>query len=316
MRILSTLAVTMLCVPAVFAQAPAAAPTMAQKTAAARPEIKRLSDAFDFKGAQAVAEALLPTTKPVFDKTSVRSADVSTRAYVDYCVAYFMAYQAADNAGQWEKGLEHLNTALDLAKESVDNGKAKLTEARDDYKKMADDFKGLLDKNAEAIALVKAKAKLEDYEESTLKISTEWTERLAEGNKWAAFFQYDLDLATRTRDDFQKYVDTQKGRIKDQQDQIAKFCIQLKDKKIKDKELDEAVAAYQEHPGDKAKFVEGVLSSAAYMNSFTDKADKLQFVHRLHVLDPENPKVAKSLEDIMAGKSGAEVEKAPKAKKK
>ncbi|WP_243333245.1 hypothetical protein [Mesoterricola sediminis] len=307
----TALAITLLGVPALIAQAPAK--TTGQQIAAARPAIKAANDAFDFEKAQQIALGLLPTTKPTFDATSVRAADQSTKAYADYTMAYYMAYQACDNMGQWEKGREYLKTACDLAKESVESGKAKLTEARDDYKKLAGQFQALLDRNAEAVAALKAKSKLEDYEEASMTMVKDWEARKAENDKWAAFFQYDLDWAQRQYDDFKKFLDAQDSRIKGQNEEIAKFILQ-RDKKIKD--MDAEVAKFTVEQHHKSQWAEGVVTTPAYMNAFPEKADKVAFVRRLIVLDPESPALRQALKDVLDGKSGVQPKAAAKARKK
>ncbi len=284
MRILTGSAITLLCIPAVIAQAPAAAPTIGQRLAAERPEIIKMMDAFDYAGAQARAEALLPATKPVFDKSSVNALHFSTRNFVDICQVYFLAFQCADANGQWEKGLEYLNKALETAQENVNEGKAGLTEQRDYYTKKAAAFKALIDRNADAIQALHAKAKLEDYEEGNMATVKAWEKEMAEGDKWAKFFQYDIDLAARTVDDFTRFVGIQ-------------------DKKIKDQIAD--IDAYKPHPGNKIKWVDAVISNKAYLEAYTEKADKVALLHRLMVLDPENTKVPDKL-DVILGKAPVE----------
>ncbi|BDU72190.1 hypothetical protein METEAL_13640 [Mesoterricola silvestris] len=292
MRTHTSLVLTLLAAPALIAQAPAAPATLGQRLAAERPEIKKLNDAFDYAQAQARAEALIPAAKPAFDKSSVNNLHLSTRTYADLCQVYFLAFQAADNNGQWEKGLEYLNKALDTAKENVASGKEGLTEQRDYWKKKADAYQELMNKNADAIRLLKAKTKLEDYEEGTMAQVKGWEKEKADGEKWSQFFQYDLDLATRNVDDFQKFVDLQAKKIKDQQADID---------------------TYKGHPGDKDKWAEAVASSKAYLDSFAEKADRIAFLHRLKVLAPDNHKVQNAL-DVALGR--AVPEKAAPAKKK
>ncbi len=281
MRIHTGLVLTLLSTPALVAQAPAAPATLGQRLAAERPEIKKLNDAFEYAQAQARAEALIPATKPAFDKSSVNNLHMSTLTYADLCQVYFLAFQAADNNGQWEKGLEYLTRALETAKENVASGKDGLTEQRDYHKKRAEAFQGFMDKNADAIRLLKAKTKLEDYEEGAMAQVKAWEKEKAEGEKWSKFFQYDLDLASRNVDDFQKFVDLQTKKIKDQQADID---------------------TYKGHPGDKDKWAEAVASSKAYLDSFTEKADKVAFLHRLKVLAPDNRKVENAL-DVALGRA-------------
>ena len=297
MRILTGLALTLLTPAAIFAQAPAAPSAatlnMGQKVAAIRPELNKHNEAFEYPEAQAKIEAILPAVKPAFDKSSVNNVHLSTRNYADLCQAYFLAFQAADNMGQWEKGLDYLNKALDLAKENVEAGKGPLAEQRDYYKKKANSYKALIDRNADAIKALHAKAKLEDYEEGTMTQVKGWEKEVAEGEKWAQFFQYDMDLALRNIEDFQKFVSIQDKKIKDQQSDID---------------------TYKGHPGDKLKWVEAVISNKAYLEAYPEKGDKLTLCYRLTVLDPENKKVRKMI-DVLMGRATAEPEKPARKKK-
>lgn len=293
MRIHTGLVLTLLSTPVLVAQAPAAPASLGQRLAAERPEIKKLNDSFEYGQAQARAEALIPAAKPAFDKSSVNNLHMSTRTYADLCQVYFLAFQAADNNGQWEKGLDYLNKALETAKENVANGKEGLTEQRDYYKKKADGYQDLMNKNADAIRMLKAKTRLEDYEEGTMATVKAWDKEKAEGEKWSQFFQYDLDLAARNVDDFQKFVDLQAKKIKDQQADID---------------------TYKGRPGDKEKWAEAVASSKAYLDSFAEKGDKVAFLHRLKFLAPDNRKVQNAL-DVSLGRALPD-KPAPAKKKK
>jgi hypothetical protein len=297
MRILTALAITLLSTPAIIAQAPAAAPSIGQRLAAERPAITHLNETFEYAQVLAKAEALLPEKKLTFDKSTVNATHMSTRNFVDLCQVYFVAFQAADNMGQWEKGLDYLNKALDAAKENVAEGKAGLTEQRDYYANRSLSFKKLIDRNAEAIQLLHAKTKLEDYEEGTLKQVTAWEKEMADGDKWAKFFQYDLDMAARTAEDYQKFVDMQAKKIKDQATDIEN---------------------YKAHPGDKVKFVEGLTANKNYwenyQKAYTDKADRIAMLYRLTVLAPENKKALNALE-VQLGKAAPEKEAPAKGKK-
>lgn len=297
MRILTTLAITLLSTPALLAQAPAAAPSIGQRLAAERPAINHLNETFEFAQVLAKAEALLPEKKLAFDKSTVNATHMSTRNFVDLCQVYFVAFQAADNLGQWEKGLEYLNKALEAAKENVEQGKAPLTEQRDYYTTKAANFKKLIDRNADAIAALKAKTKLEDYEEGPMNQVKAWEKEMAEGEKWGKFFQYDLDMASRCAEDYKKFVD-------------------MRDKKIKDQATD--IENYKAHPGDKVKFVEGLTANKNYwenyQKAYTDKADRIAMLYRLSVLAPDNNKVKNAL-DVQLGKAVAEKEAPAKGKK-
>ena len=284
MRILTGLAITLLSTPAIFAQAPATPMTAGQKLAAERPEIFKLIDNLQYPEAQARAEALLPATKPVFDKATSRALTTSTTNFLDLCNTYLVASQAADTSGQWEKALDYLNKAVALAQENVDSGKEGLAKNRDDWKKNADTFKSFLDKNAEAVAALHAKTKLEDYEEGPLTQVKDWEKQVAEGEKWAKFFQYYLDLAVSGVTEFKKNVAAMEARIKEQKD---------------------GIDTYKAFPGNTSKWVEAVASSKSYFDNFT-KGEKLSFLYRLHVLDPENHKVQNAIDSILGRPVSAE----------
>jgi hypothetical protein len=282
MRNFKGLATILLATPALFAQAPAQTP--GQRLAAERPEILHLMDSLQYPEAQAKAESLLPATKPVFDKATSRTLTLSTQAFVDTCNTYLMAYQAADTNGQWEKALEYLKTAQALAQENVDSGKEGLTKNRDDWKKDADTFRAFITKNADAIQALHAKTKLEDYEEASMAQVKTWEAKVAEGDKWSKFFQYYLDLANSSVADFTKFTAAQEQKIADQQ-----------------KGIDD----YKAFPGNKTKWVEAVISSKTYFENFS-KPDKLSFLYRLAVLDPESIKVKNAI-NAMLGKPLIEV---------
>src|SRR5512133_357745 len=90
---------------ALFAQAPA--PSLGDRVKAERPAVEKLMADLQFPEALKRAESLLPSTKPVFDKTDNQTMVQSSAVYMDTCHAYRMAVEAADAAGQWEKALEY-----------------------------------------------------------------------------------------------------------------------------------------------------------------------------------------------------------------
>ena len=110
-----------------------------------------------------------------------------------------------------------------------------------------------------------------------------WESAVAEGDKWSKVFQYYLDLATNSVTDFQKYATAQEQKIKEQQ---------------------EGIETYKAFPGNKAKWVEAVVSSKTYFENFS-KADKLSYLYRLAVLDPESKKVRNAI-DVVLGKAAPE----------
>lgn len=296
MRILTGLATTLLCTPAILAQAPA--PTLGQRLYAVQQEIRPLNETFQYKEALAKLEALIPATKPTFDKGSVNSLHASTILYNDLSQVYFSAYLAADNAGQWEKALDYITKAIETIKDNVAQGKDGLTEQRDYWAKKATDYQKLLDKNKDAVAALNAKTKLEDYEEGSMTMVKDWQKQKAEGEKWAKFFQNDMDLAGRNLAEWTKWQGIQDQKIKDQISDIEGYNAKFK------------------HPaGARSQWVQGALTNA-YLKNYGDKGDKIALVNRLGVLDPENDDIAAAIEAIRKGQPIPERRGGARGKKK
>ena len=301
MHMYSRLALTILLAPGLLqAQAPAPAATAAQAITfsqgfkAGKPEVERLMTAFAFKEAYAKAQSLLPTANPAFDSSSVNGVHTSCWNWIEAGQAYTLAFRGAESAGQWEKGMEYIAKALEIAKENQAKGLAPLTEQMDYWKKKADGAKSMLDANADAIKELKAKTKVEDYEVESLERVKAWDKDFADGDKWSKFFKYDLDMSARDVDYYQKLSEMMDKRIKSQQEEIE---------------------AYKPHPGDKKHWVEAVIATHSYLDSIPDRGDKIALLCRLSVLDPENSKVLHEL-DVQLGKASPDRKAAPAKKKK
>ena len=108
---------TLLLVPAALvAQAPAQ--SLGERVKVERPAIEQLMAELKFPEALKRAEALLPPTRPVFDKTNNQTLVQSCAANLDLAQANRLAAEAADSAGAWEKALDYAKTAKSLAVES------------------------------------------------------------------------------------------------------------------------------------------------------------------------------------------------------
>ena len=181
MRLSTRLALMLLLAPAALqaqTAAPAAAagqaPTFSQRFKAGKPEVDRLLAAFQFREAFALAQTLLPESRPVFDKATVHGVHTSVWNFLEAGKAYLLAYQTAERAGQWEKGLTFLTKAVEIVKEGQAAGTAPLTEQVDYYTKKAAEARSLLAANAEAVQALEAKAKVEDYEQDSLERIKLW----------------------------------------------------------------------------------------------------------------------------------------------
>jgi hypothetical protein len=101
--------------------------------------------------------------------------------------------------------------------------------------------------------------------------------------KWVTFFQTYLDVTKRESEAYDPLVKVMEGKLKGEAEQIAE---------------------YKAGKGDKAKWVEAVVSSPAYLEAQGDKPGKARFLYRLASLDPDNRKVQHQL-DVLNGKAAA-----------
>jgi len=294
------LALILLAAPALLAaQAPApaavaaATPTFSQRYKAGKAEVEKLMEAFEFREALTKAEALLPPAAPVFDKSSANGAHNSTWDFIEMSQAYALAFRAADGAGQWEKGRDYLTKAIALGKLNQESGKEQLTLHKTAWAERAAAVKAKLDLNAGAIKELKAKGKLEDYEEESMARVKDWEKEFAEGEKWSKFFQYDMDMAVRDTEYNEKVAGVIDRKLASQKDEID---------------------AYKPHPGDKLRWTEAVIATRSYMDAIPDKQDKIALLYRLTVLDPENKKVEHEL-DVQLGKAAPTKDTRPAPRK-
>ena len=284
MHMYSRLTLTLLLAPGLIQ---AQAPTFSQRLKAGRPQVEGLMNAFEFRQALALAQGLLPDAKPAFDKSTVRAIHTSVWNFIEAGQAYSLAFRAAAAAGQWEKSLEYLGKALEIARESQAAGQAPLTELMNDWQRKADAAKALLESNAEAVKELKAKARTEDYEQESVERIKVWEKDLAEGTKNAGFFKYDLEMSARDVAGYENFKARMEAQIKSQQGEIE---------------------AYKPHPGDRKHWVEAVIANHATLDALPDRGDRIERLCRLSVLDPENKKVEHELE-VQQGKAAPD--KAP-----
>lgn len=226
------------------------------------------------------SEALLPVTKPAFDKTDNQTLMNSRNYYFDLCRTYRMAVETADAAGQWEKALDYAKQAKALGAENYESIKEPFT-------KMVEHFKGVAAKDREALAYdaaqikeLKAKKDRHAGEEQFLEIVANVEKSIVDAEKWSKFFQTYLDATKPEAEAYDPLVVAMTDKLKREAEQVEN---------------------YKAGKGDRAKWVEAVISTPAYMEAQGDKAGKMRWLSRLIVIDPDNKKVQKQL-DILNGK--------------
>lgn len=261
-----------------LAQAPA--PSLGDRVKAERPAVEQLLAEFKHAEAMKRAEALLPATRPVFDKKDNSTLVQSCAANLDMAEALRLTAEAADSAGAWEKALDYAKTAKALANEAYAGVKEPFTQTVAYYKQAGARAQQVLDENDARIKELKGKSALDPGERQELDLALGVEREVVDCAKWMKFFQTYLDVTKRENEAYDPLVKVMEEKLKSEADQIAD---------------------YKAGKGEKTKWVEAVISTPAYLERFTEKSGKAQWLNRLAVLDPENKKVQHQL-DVLSGK--------------
>jgi hypothetical protein len=268
--------------------AQAAAPSLGERVKAERPGIEKLMADLNYPEAQKRAEALLPPTRPVFDKTDNRTMVESCGVFLDLAEANRLALETADSAGAWEKALEYARTAKALTAECYSDIKVPFENTVAYYTQAEARAKQVLTENDARIKELKAKTPLDAGERQELDLAISVEKEVVDDAKWAKFFQTYLDVAKRDSGLYDPLVKVMEDKLKGEANQIEE---------------------YKAGKGDKTKWVEAVILSPAYLEAQGDRAGKARWLYRLATLDPENKKVQHQL-DILMGRASS-----PPAKK-
>lgn len=277
---------------ALIAQAPA--PSLGDRVKAERPAVEQLLTELKYPEALKRSEALLPATRPVFDKKDNSTLVQSVGANLDMAEALRLAAETADAVGSWEKALEYAKTAKALAGECYTGLKEPFTQTVAYYKQAGLRAQQVLEENDARIKELKGNSALAPGERQELDLAIGVEKEVVDCAKWVKFFQTYLDVTKRENEAYDPLVKVMEEKLKSEADQIAD---------------------YKAGKGEKTKWVEAVISSPAYLERFTEKSGKAQWLNRLAFLDPENKKVQHQL-DILSGKITAPPAKPAKPAKK
>jgi hypothetical protein len=143
--------------------------------------------------------------------------------------------------------------------------------------------KQVLEENDARIKELKAKTNLDAGDRQELDLALGVEKEVVDDAKWVTFFQTYVDVTKRESEAYDPLVKLMEEKLKNEADQIAD---------------------YKAGKGDKAKWVEAVISSPAYLEAQGDKAGKARWLYRLATLEPENKKVQRQL-DILNGNAPA-----------
>jgi hypothetical protein len=279
---------------ALIAQAPASAPSLGDRVKAERPAIEQLWVELKYPEAMKRAEALLPATRPVFDKTNNQTLVQSAGTFLDVAEAHRLAAEAADSAGAWEKALDYGKTAKALAVECYASAKESLAQNVSGYSMLGTRAKQVLEENDARIKELKAKTVLDAGERQELDLALGVEKEVVDSANAVKFFQAYLDVTKRENAAYDPLVKVMEDKLKSEADQVAD---------------------YKAGKGEKTKWVDAVISTPAYLEAQGDRAGKARWLHRLATLDPENKKVQHQL-DVLNGKAPATPVKAIKKGKK
>jgi hypothetical protein len=266
---------------ALVAQAPAQ--SLGDRVKAERPAVEQLMAELKYPEAFKRAEALIPATRPVFDKTDNNTLVASGGTFLDLAQAYRLAAEAADSAGLWEKALEYAKTAKSLAVESYAGVKEPFGQTVAYYSQAGVRAKQVLAENDARIKDLKSKTTLDAGERQELDLAIGVEKEVVDSAKWVKFFQTYLDVTKRESEAYDPLVKLMEDKLKNEADQVAD---------------------YKAGKGEKSKWVEAVISSPAYLEAQGDKAGKARWLYRLATLEPENKKVQHQL-DILNGNAPA-----------
>lgn len=270
---------------ALSAQAPA--PSLGEQVRATRPAVEKLMAELKFQEALRQAQALLPATRPAFDKTNNQTMVASCVRAIELGQAYRLAVEAADAAGQWEKALEYAKEAKAIAGENYAVVQQPFEKMVTYYNEAEAKAKQVLVDNADRIKELKAKQNLDPGEKQELDLALGVEKEVVDDAKWAKFFQTYVNAAKEETTAYDPLISVMEKKLQGEADQIAE---------------------YKAGKGDKLKWVEAVVSSPAYLEAQGDKAGKMRFLSRLAVIDPDNKKVQRQI-DLLTGKA---VEPAPR----
>lgn len=291
MRILPVLVFS---VPALVLPVQAQDPNLGQKLRTERPEVERMINELQPREALARAEALLPATKPTFDKTSPQTMYMSYATFLSLSQAYHLAFKAANACGQWEKAFEHIKKAKEIAIDNYAGVKEPFKLIAEDSRAMAVRTRNNLKENEAYINQLKAIPNKDASDIQQLDLVEKEKKNIEDLDKRALAFEGFIETAKADSERYEPFIAYIEKQIKEQETQIAE---------------------YKPGKGEKTKWVEAVIANPSTYASITEKRDLLGFLLRLNTLDPDNAKVLHQI-DVVLGKATAAAPKPARPRKK
>jgi len=248
--------------------------------------------------ALAILEEALADDPPPFDSTDANTAIESFSAYRSLAHTYYEAAQAAHDSGYWEKEPDFYNKSGQVVNDALGKLKEVFAKVSEGYELALKQVQAILEVNAEDIQKLKAKDEKnytnEDYDAKEKMDKWEKDQKeYQNGLQWFKNNLADREKEAKTYNPDPPFADQVMERI--------------------DRQMAE-INSYKAGPGDKSKWVEGIVAShALYMANYTQQSDKINLAYRLMALAPES-KTAPILLELLKGRATqAELTKAVQA---
>lgn len=283
-------ATLLLTLPALLMAQDKAPETIAQRFRVEAPALDKLLKERDGQAAMTKADALIPATPLVFDKSTPATGLASSAEFSALMAVYSYAGKAALMAGDWEKALQCFQKAEEIAKTNATETALALAPTLEGWRNAVATGKKMMEEGAARKAELKAKAQRDERDEQELKNFEIHENNIRMGPIQVAKIQGSLDGLKSDSEGFFKAIDGVQKSLTEEKENLTKF------------------------KGDKAKYVAAVYNPKNMALRQKDE-DKLNFLVRLQFLDPKNQKVRGEMDRLM-GRAPAVPVKAAKSKKK
>lgn len=258
-------------------------------------EADRLLKETSPREALAIIEEEFETELPPFDGANFETASASWSLYSSFARLNFEAARAALDAGYWEKAADYHKREKEVANGAFVKYKEAMTGQIQGWETERKARQFIIDANAEAIKELKAKDEKDYTNEDYISKEKlmEWEKSVKEAEDAIKYFE---DRITRAEKEVEFY-----NPVEPREDAILQHIATQQ----------EGIDAYRGGPGDKAKWVEGVVANhAQYMQSYPTVEDKIRFTYRLMVVSPESKTVPVLLNLLQGNATEAELRRA------
>ncbi|MCL1907904.1 MAG: hypothetical protein FWG12_00875 [Holophagaceae bacterium] len=261
-------------------------------------EADKLREEINPREALAIIEEELETELPPFDGANFETVSASWTLYSSMARLNFEAARASLDGGFWEKAAEFhkkerevVNGALAKYKDAM----AKIIQNWDNERKVR---QSIIDANGEAIVALKAKDEKDYTNEDYLSKEKlmEWEKAVKEAEDAIKYFEDRIARAEKEAEFYNPPEPREDAVLQHIADQQA------------------GIDTYRGGPGDKAKWVEGVVANhVQYMQNFGEAKDKIHFTYRLLALSPDSKTVPVLLNLLQGKATDAELRRAIQA---